>query len=288
MRTKIIRFLRVVPDELYLKLLFYKNLKYGLNLEDPITYNEKLQWLKMNDRQSFYPMLVDKVEVRKHIAEILGEQYVVPLIGVWDDANDIEFEKLPNKFVLKCNHDSKSVIVCTDKRQLDFRKTVKKLEKGLKQNAYWYGREWPYKSVRPRVLAEKYIEDHNTRILRDYKVVCFHGKAHFIQVHFDRGTPKYHQDLYDMNWNLVFMTQGVKDLDMRMANNYIEKPGFFDEMVRLSEQLASDMIHVRVDWYYANGQLYFGEMTFYDGSGFIPFDNWEDDVTLGNLMDLKV
>lgn len=281
MRQTLIRLCRFIPDKLYLRLLFFKNMKQVLDLENPVTFNEKLQWLKINDRNPEYTKLVDKYEVKKYIADKIGEQYVIPLLGVWNNAYEIDFSKLPNQFVLKCNHDSKSVIIVKDKSKLNIQETIKKLNKCLKLNAYWYGREWPYKNVKPCIIAEKFMEEKKGQALVDYKVFCFHGKAKLIEIIRGRYTENYTQDIYDIEWNNTGIGQGYKT-----DENYLEKPVFFDEMIELSEILAKDIIHVRVDWYFVNNQLYFGELTFFDGSGFVPFENKEDDVLLGSWIDL--
>lgn len=281
MRYILIRLSRFIPDTLYLKLLFYKNIRQVLNLNNPVSFNEKLQWLKINNRNPEYTKFVDKYEVRKYIKDKIGEKYLIRLIGVWNNASEIDFSKLPNQFVLKCNHDSKSVIICRDKSNLNLQKTIKKLNKHLKQNAYLYGREWPYKNVKPCIIAEEYLEEQINQSLIDYKVLCFNGKAKLIQVHCGRGTENYTQDFYDLEWNHMNIDQGIK-----LTESPLERPTFLDEMILLSEILAKDLIHVRVDWYFVNGQLYFGEITFFDGSGFVPFTNREDDVLLGNMIDL--
>lgn len=282
MKSLLIRLFRIIPDSLYLKIIFYKNIRRTLDLKNPRTFNEKLQWLKINDRNSEYTRLVDKYEVRNYIKEKIGERYLVPLIGVWNDASEIDFEKLPKQFVLKCNHDSKSVVICKDKSKVDVQGIVKKLNSNLKQNAYYYGREWPYKNVKPRIIAEKYLEDQSNQSLIDYKVLCFNGKARLIQVHSNRGSENYTQDFYDLEWENMGISQGIK-----LTETPMEKPNFLDEMIHLSEILAKNIIHVRVDWYFVNGQLYFGEMTFYDGSGFVPFLDEKDDILLGDMIDLK-
>ncbi|BDH61228.1 glycosyl transferase [Lysinibacillus sp. PLM2] len=283
MQTMLIKLCRFIPDSIYLKLLFYKNVKKFLNLKNPTTFNEKLQWLKLNDRKQEYTKLVDKYEVRNYIKEEIGEKYLIPLLAVWNNASEIDFSKLPNQFVLKCNHDSRSVIICKDKRKINIQKTVKKLNMHLKQNAYWYGREWPYKNVKPLILAEEFLEEEINQPLVDYKVLCFNGKAKFVQVHCGRGTENYTQDFYDLEWNRT--TIGQKGINHSKVP--LNKPVFLKKMIFLSEILAKDFIHVRVDWYFVKDQLYFGELTFFDGSGFLPFSKTHDDVLLGNLINIQ-
>lgn len=284
MRSFIIRLMRIVPDKLYLKMMFYKHFKRNLNFKRPETFSEKLQWLKMNDRKPEYTVFVDKYKVREYIKGKIGEEYLVPLLGVWNDASSIDFSKLPNQFVLKCNHDSKSTIICRDKSQLNKQQAVEKLNKRLNLNAYWYGREWPYKNVKPLVIAEQYLKSEKDESLTDYKVLCFNGKAKYVQVYCGRGTDHYTLDYYDMEWNIMRIEQkGIK-----LTEQPLKKPVFLDEMISLSEVLAKELIHARIDWYYVNGQLYFGEITFFDGSGFVPFLKEQDDTLLGNLIKLPI
>jgi len=286
MRSLLINLGRFMPDSLYLRILYYKNMREFLNLKNPVAFNEKLQWLKINNRKPEYSRLVDKYEVRNYVKEKIGEKYLVPLLGVWDTASDIDFNNLPSKFVLKCNHDSRSVVICKDKSKLNIQDTVKKLNKHLKRNLFWYGREWPYKNVKPCVIAEEYLEEHNNQSLIDplidYKVLCFNGKAKVVQVHCGRGTDNYTQDHYDLVWNYMKIDQGIKLTDTPM-----NKPPFLEDMIYLSEILVKDIIHVRVDWYFVKGQLFFGEITFFAGSGFFRFINKDDDVLLGNMINLK-
>ena len=282
MKFILIKLSRFIPDSLYLKLIFYKNIRTVLNLKDPVSFNEKLQWLKIHDRNPEYTTLVDKYEVRNHIKETIGGKYLIPLLGVWSNAAEIDFEKLPNQFVLKCNHDSKSVVICKDKSKLNIQKTRKKLNKCLKQNAYWYGREWPYKNVKPSIIAEEYLEEDNNQTLIDYKALCFNGKVKYFQVHCGRGSANYTLDFYDEKWNHMNI-----ELDVKCTEVPLERPIFFEEIIFLSELLAKNLIHVRVDWYFVKGQLYFGEITFFDGSGFIPFINIQDDILLGDLIDIR-
>ncbi|MCX7883741.1 MAG: glycosyl transferase [Caloramator sp.] len=259
--------------------MFQGIMDYRLDLQNPKTFNEKLQWLKLYDRNPLYTKLVDKYEVRKYIAETIGEEYLVPLIGVWDKFEEIHFNKLPNQFVLKCTHDSGGVVICKDKNNFDIEKARKKINKALKRNYYYYGREWPYKNVKPRIICEEFISDKETTP-DDYKVLCFNGKAKLIEVHIDRfGNHK--QDFYDIKWNKTKISQGNIN-----SNYFYEKPKLLEKMLELSEILANNMYHIRIDWFMINDKLYFGEITFFDGSGFDPFDNIEDDYLLGSWIDL--
>ncbi|MCX0371595.1 glycosyl transferase [Clostridium perfringens] len=270
---------RDMSDEKYLKMMFKHRLGYELDLNNPKTFNEKLQWLKLHDRNPFYTQLVDKYEVRRYIAKTIGEEYLIPLIGVWNNFDEIDFSKLPNQFVLKCTHDSGSVFICTDKNEFNIEKARKKINNALKRNYYYHDREWPYKNVKPRIICEKFISDNNS-VPADYKVLCFNGKAKLIEMHIDRfGDHK--QDFYDEKWNKTQISQeGTR-------SDYIsEKPRDFENMIKLSEKLANNINHVRIDWFVTNNKLYFGEITFFDGSGFYPFDNKEDDYLIGSWISL--
>lgn len=282
MKDWIYNVLKFVPDKQYIELMYYYHFGYKLDLKNPKTFNEKLQWLKLNDRNPYYSLMVDKIAVKEYVANKIGKQYVVPLLGVWDDPDDIDVEDLPKKFVLKCNHDSKSVFICTNKEDFNIDAVKKKLKACLKRNGYYYGREWPYKNVKPRVLAEEYIESDDNCALVDYKVVCFNGKAEYIQVHQGRGTENYTQDFYTKEWKKTLIVQGPP-----ISNVCLEEPVFLREMLDLSEILAENIATVRIDWYYASGKLLFGEITFYDGSGLVKFDNISDDITFGDKISLK-
>lgn len=191
-----------LPDQIFIKILYKKNMKTKINLSSPKTFNEKLNWLKLYDRNPNYTQMVDKYEVREYIKEKIGEQYLIPLIGVYERFEDINFEKLPNQFVLKCTHDSGSVILCKDKARLNVLDTKKRINKCLKRNFYYLGREWPYKNVKPRIIIEKYMIDCSERELKDYKFMCFHGKVKYSFVCSNRNSKSgLNIDIYDLEWN---------------------------------------------------------------------------------------
>ena len=268
-----------IPDKQYLKLVYWGETGKRLNIIDPKSFNEKLQWLKLNDRKPEYRIYVDKYAVRSYIAETIGEEYLIPLIGVYDKVEEIDWDSLPDKFVLKCTHGSGSNIICPDKNKLNIEEAKKKLKKWMNKNWYWFGREWPYKDVVPRMICEEFISDSNDTP-DDYKVLCFNGKAKLIEVHIDRYGD-HRQDFYDENWNKTKISQ-----DPPMSDFVYNKPKKFQEMIKLSEKLAANMIHVRIDWYIIKDKLYFGEITFYDGSGFVSFDDYNDDLLLGSWINL--
>ncbi|WP_303841286.1 ATP-grasp fold amidoligase family protein [Selenomonas ruminantium] len=277
--------MHVVPEEWYLKRQFLKKVGYPLNLDNPKTFNEKLQWLKLHDRNPLYTKMVDKYEAKKYVADIIGEEYIIPTLGVWDNFDEIDFDKLPNQFVLKCTHDSGSIAICKDKAAFDKKAARKKLERGLRYNYYYAGGfEWPYKNVKPRIIAEKYMIDELTKELRDYKFFTFHGEPKALFVATDRmkdDETKF--DFYDMEFNHLDFKSGHPN-----AKNHIEKPKNFDLMKKLASVLAGDTAHLRVDFYEINGRVYWGELTFYHWSGLVQYDPVEWDGKFGQWLDLNV
>ncbi len=265
-----------MPDEQYLKLKYKSVFGKKLDLDNPQTFNEKLQWLKLHNRKPEYTIMVDKYKVREYIAQELGEEYLIPLLGVWDDPDEIDFDALPDQFVLKCNHNSGlGMCICKDKSKLDIPKVKAELRKGLKQDYYLMGREWPYKDVPRKIIAEKYLtNDGDESELSDYKVLCFNGKAKLIEIHRGRFSKCHTQDFYDTEWNkTAFEQPGIS-----LSDENMERPPFADKMLGLSEKLAEEIPHVRIDWYYTGGRLKFGEITFYDGAGFDGFIDNQDEI----------
>lgn len=266
-------YLNWLPDKIYLKILYRACLNKKLDLKNPKTFNEKLQWLKLFDHNPIYTTMVDKYEAKKYVAEILGEEYVIPTLGVWNHFDEIEFDKLPDQFVLKCTHDSGGLVICRDKSKLDKTSAKKKIEKSLKINYYWSGREWPYKNVNPRIIAEKYMEDSDSQDLMDYKIFTFDSvvKVLFIVSGRQEGVTK--ADYFDAEFNHLDFTWGYPKADICPA-----KPKTFDFMVKAAEKLAKNTSELRVDFYEVNGKVYFGELTFFDGSGFAEFnpDTWDE------------
>lgn len=278
---------RVINDETYLKLLFKIECGKTLNLKEPITFNEKLQWLKLHDRKEIYTKLVDKAEVKYYIADLMGEQYIIPTIGIWDEFDDINFDKLPNQFVLKCTHDSGGLIVCTDKSKLNIDNARLKINKCLKRNYFYFGREWPYKNVKPRIIAEKYMYDREQIDgINDYKLFLFSGKVFCVQVDYDRFFD-HHRNFYDTEWNyLPFTTCYPTD-----PQREIKKPECLEEMISFAEKLSDSIgnpAHVRIDMYIIEGKLFFGEVTFYHGSGCEKFMPEEWDKILGDQIVIEM
>ena len=273
-----------MDDERYLKLAFRAKMGYPLDLKNPRTFSEKLQWLKLYDRKPEYTQMVDKYAVRQYIAEKIGAEYLIPLVGgPWYSAGEIDFDALPEQFVLKCNHDSGGLVVCRDKSRLDREAVKQKLDQHLKTNYYMSSREWPYKDVKPCIIAEKYMVDESGVELKDYKWYCFNGTPRFLLITTDRAAvdvpTKY--TYFDMDYNaLPFYNSGPH------AEKPIPKPGTFVEMKRLAENLSADMAHLRVDLYEVEGKVYFGELTFYDSSGMAKFDPPEWDEKIGSWLRL--
>lgn len=273
--------LSFLPDELYIQLNYFAHFGRFANLKEPVTYNEKLNWLKLHDHNPLYTKLVDKYEVKKYVSDVLGPQYVIPTLGVWDSFDEIRFEDMPNKFVLKCTHDSEGLIIVKEKELLDVNFARSKLNKALNQNFYYIGREWPYKDVKPRIIAEKYMEDDVDGELRDYKFFCFDGEPKALFIATERGVNDVKFDYYDLDFNHLNIKQKYKN-----SSKYIRKPSNFNTMMEFSRILSNEMPHVRVDFYEVNGKLYFGEMTFYHFSGFMPFEPKEWDVIFGQWLQL--
>lgn len=270
-------------DTKFLVKLFDASMGYGLNLDNPTTFNEKLQWLKLYNRRPEYTIMVDKYKVRDYISEKIGDEYLIPLIGVWDNPDDIDFESLPNQFVLKCNHNSGlGLCICKDKSKLDIKKVKRNLRKGLKQDYYLLGREWPYKDVPRKIIAEKYMTDETGTNLRDYKFYCFDGKSKVVGIYQDRNTDKETTgDFFDMDFNWLDFTFNMPNAKVKPS-----KPNHFEKMKEIAEILSKGIPHVRVDLYLSNDRIYFGELTFFDGSGFDKIEPFEWDVKLGSWLNL--
>lgn len=272
-----------MSDELYLKIGYWIKFKKKLNLDNPQTYNEKLQWLKLYDRNPLYTQLVDKYEVKKIVAEKIGAEYIIPTLGVWEHFDEIDFDKLPNQFVLKCTHDSGGLIVVKDKSKLDKKAARKKIEYCLKHSFFWGMREWPYKDVKPRIIAEQYMEDTQTKELSDYKFFCFNGSPKTILVCKDRYSKTgLTEDFFSVNWEHL----NIKRPTHPNAAFQIGKPSKLKLMLDLAEKLAENIPFSRIDFYEVNGNAYFGEITFYPASGLSAFVPEEWDYTFGSWIKL--
>lgn len=277
------RISHLLPDALYIRLLYKASLGRWPNLTNPKRFTEKLQWLKLHDRNPLYTSLVDKLEVKKHISKVLGAEYVFKTLGVWERAEEIDFDALPEKFVLKCNHmGGGSVFICKDKKSFDKSAVVTALKKQMKKNIFWAYREWPYKNVVPKIFAEEYMEDEYGE-LRDYKFYSLNGNPQFVLVASNRYS-SHNFDSFDMGFNpLPTMT-----VSGRPNPAGIEKPECFSRMIELVSKLSSGFHFVRVDLYCIKGRIYFGELTFYPASGLDNRDSDEWDVEFGSHLDLKL
>ena len=276
---------RNLDDEKYLKKSFKVLMGKELDLAHPKTYNEKIQWLKLYDRNPRYTTLVDKYEVKKVVAEMIGEEYVIPTLGVWNSFDEIDFEKLPKQFVLKCTHDSGGLVICKDKDTLNIKAVKKKINKSLSRNYYYSGREWPYKNVKPRIIAEQYMENTNGTAINDYKIQCFNGEPDNILVCVDRYSDtgvKYHY--FSKEWKYLPYCP-YDEISEDQIN--IERPEKLSEMLEIAKKLSEGIPQLRVDLYEIGGKVYFGELTFFSSSGFDTDITKEADLLMGKKLILK-
>lgn len=273
---------RLIPDRIYLQIVYFRHFKKFIDFDNPKTFNEKIQWLKLNYRKEEYTNLVDKYRVKQYITKLIGEEYVIPTLGVWNNVDDIDFKSLPEKFVLKCNNDSGGIVICKNKKDFDEAKAKSFLKERLKNNGYWYGREWPYKNVKPCIIAEKYMEDSISKDLKDYKFFCFNGSMEFFDIDIDRFI-EHRANYYDRNGNFLPFGKTYCPPDYTKK---IEMPKNLDKMIELAETISHNTVLSRIDFYEIDGQVYFGEITFYPGSGFSPFTDEKWDYKLGDMIDL--
>ena len=271
-----------MPDRLYIKLMYYCIMNRKIDLNNPKTFNEKLQWLKLYDRNPLYTTMVDKYEVKKYVADIIGEEYIIPTIGIYDNFDEIDFNKLPNKFVIKCTHDSGGVVVCKDKTKLNIEEARKKINKCLKRNFFYVGREWPYKNVKPRIIIEEFVEACKDEDLNDYKFMCFNGKVKCSFVCTERRSEDgLKVTFFDLNWNKMPFERHYP-----FSKKEIQKPVNYEKMIQLSERLSKGLSFIRVDFYEANKKIYFGELTFFPGNGTEEFTPEEWDYKIGEWIKL--
>lgn len=273
---------RFYSDRRFLESLFPVSVGYKLNLDNPHSYNEKLQWLKLNDRRPEYTQMVDKVEAKKYVSSIIGDEYIIPTLAVYDSVEDIDFESLPQQFVLKCTHDSGGIIVCKDKSHFIKEEAISKLKKGLKRNYYYQNREWPYKNVKPRIIVEQYMEDEDGE-LKDFKFFCFNGEPKYMFIASDRfnSSEETKFDFFDMDFNHLPFLNGHPN-----TTKPIVKPMGFEIMKSLAAKLSKGIPQIRIDFYDIKGTVYFGEMTFFHWSGLVPFVPIEWDYVFGESIKL--
>lgn len=277
------KLLMFLPDKQFLQLKYLYVFKKPLNLRHPLTFNEKLQWLKLYNRNEEYSCLVDKCEVKKYVASKIGQEHIIPTLGIYDSFSDIDFSSLPDSFVLKCTHDSGGVIVCKDKDTFDVEKARVKIDKCLSTDFFLLGREWPYKNVNHRIIVEKYIEDNSETGIKDYKVFCFNGVPKIIQLDYDRFV-NHHRNLYDTDWKQL----PIKYIYESDAEQHFEKPQHIDKVLLYAKILSKGIPFVRCDFYITKDSVFFGEMTFFPESGYGKFvpESW--DIKLGSWLSLDM
>ena len=276
-----INVLNFIKDEIFLKIKYYIVTKRKLNLDNPKSFNEKLQWLKLYDRKPEYTDMVDKYKVKEYISKKIGKEYVIPTLGVYEKFDDIDFDKLPNKFVIKCNHDSGGLVICKDKKTFDIKTARKKINTHLKRNYYYVHREWPYKNVSPLIIIEKFMETEYDDLI-DYKFMCFNGKPEIIFTCTERFSGNgLKVTFFDPKWHqLPFERYYPK------SKEKINKPKNLKKMLELAKILSKDIPFVRVDFYEINNKIYFSELTFYPGSGYETFTPEDWDYKLGDMLEL--
>ena len=271
-----------LSDEKFVSLMYFIHIGKKLNLKDPQGFNEKLLWLKLYDHNLDYIKMVDKCAVKQYVANKIDEEYIIPTLGIWQRYNDINFDGLPDQFVLKCTHDSGSVCVCSDKKSFDYKKAKKKINRALSRNLYYWGREWPYKMVKPQIIAEQLLDDGNGELI-DYKFMCFNGKVKCVFTVTNRfSTGNMHVTFYDMDWNIMPFTRHYAADDVA-----IKRPQSYEKMLEIAEKLAADLTFARIDFYDINGKPYFGEITLCPGNGVEEFKPEEWDNILGSWLDIE-
>lgn len=274
--------LKFISDEKYLKILYYMITNNRLNLENPKKFNEKIQWIKLYDRKEEYSSMTDKYEVKRLVEGKIGKQYVIPTYGIFNKFSEIDFEKLPERFVIKCTHSSGTVFICDDKKVLRKRKIKRKISKDLKKNYYYQFREWAYKNVKGRIIIEKNMCKKGEKKLNDYKIYCFNGKPELVLVCSNRKNKKKNTDFFDLEWNKLDLTRSKS----KNSIDKIPKPKCLHEMIDISKKLSEGTYFLRVDLYEIDEKVYFGELTFYPSSGFENFIPLEWNDILGEKLDL--
>lgn len=276
---------RWMCDRWYLKIMWWQWMGYKLDLKHPRTFNEKLQWLKLYDRKPEYTLMADKFRVKEWVSGMIGEEYVIPTLVRWDSAKDISIDSLPNRFVLKCNHDSGSTIVCRDKTTFDLDDAKEKLETALEQNYYWTSREWPYKKIKRCILAEQFVENENEgphaaiSDLISYKFMCFDGEPRLMYLTVKNDD--IWEDYFDMDFKPLKLKRWYRNSGMDF-----KKPDNWEKMIEIARVLSKDTRFLRVDLYEINGKVYFSECTFYDWAGFCKIDPKEWDLRMGSWIKL--
>lgn len=275
-------FLQRVSDETYLKWNFKQKMGQKLNLENPETFNEKIQWIKLNYRNPLMTESADKYKVRNHIKEEIGEEYLNDLLAVYETVEEIDLSILPQKFVLKATHSSRQNLIVKNKEKINWKQEIDNMKKWLNTNWYYHGRQWGYKNIKPRIIAEKYMKDNDSKDLKDYKIMCFNGVPRIIQVMSERDGVEYSINHFDLNWEEIII-----DRKSVVRNKIVpKKPKNLQKMIQYSKKLSKPFPFVRVDFYEVNGDLIFGELTFYPANGYIDFTRKEDDLLWGKWLKL--
>ena len=272
----------IKSDKLYISIDYFFATR-RLKLSPPVTFNEKLQWLKLNDKHPEYTHLVDKSEVKEIVKNIIGEKHIIPTLGIYNKFNEIEKDKLPERFVIKCTHDSGGVCICKNKNKFNWEEAEKKINKSLKNEFFWNHREYPYKGIKPRIMIEEYLEDNSPKGLVDYKFFCFHGEPRLVLVASNRQK-NVNFDFFDMDFKHCPFKQ---EYDI-LSKDLIEKPTLFEEMKKIAKVLSKDILHVRVDLYCINNHIYFGEYTFFNNAGNENFIPQEWDTIIGSWLTLPL
>lgn len=276
-------FYNYLSDEKYICKMFRARMGYRLDLKKCTTFNEKLQLIKLYDHKPLYSTIVDKYEVKEYVGGIIGKGYIVPTYGVWESIDDIDFEGLPDKFVLKCTHDSGGICVVKEKNAENIRVAKRIIERSLKKNYFYLYREWPYKNVKPRIIAEQYLESNSYGGITDYKIHCFSGEPKYILVCKDRYTSSgLTEDFFDIHWNHI----DVRRPKHCNSLTVIPKPDELDELLNLARRLSNGFPFIRVDFYIIEHKVYFGELTFFPNGGFEKFIPESFDYLMGSLIQL--
>lgn len=273
-----------INDEFFLKIKWRLKMGSKLDLTNPSTFNEKLQWLKLFYRKPIQTKMVDKVDAKQYVEQLIGKDYIIPTIGIYNDVHEVNWEKLPKSFVIKCAHDSAGVVVCCDKKNINIEEAKKKLQKGLGRSYYKTNREWPYKNVPRRIICEQYLVDDSGYELKDYKFFCFNGKVKLFKIDFDR-TIGHKANYYDINGNILSFGETICPPDF---NKQLVLPSKFDDMIKIAERLSNGFPFLRVDLYNVRGQIYFGELTFFPASGFGTFTDYKWDEKMGEWISLPL
>lgn len=271
----------ISSDEKFIKIKYKLEFDEELDLNHPITFNQKLQWLKLNDRKDIYTTMADKFEAKDYVAGKIGKEYIIPNLGVFESFDEIDFDKLPNTFVIKCTHDSGGLVICHDKNKLNISEAKKKIENSLKTNYYYHGREWPYKNIKPRIIVEKFMQDKKQKSMIDYKFFCFNGEPKILYI--SSGLENHstaRMSFLDMDYKEI----SLKRKDYKKMEVLPPKPKNFEKMKEFAALLSKDIPHLRVDFYEINDCLYFGELTFFTCSGLIPFEDESWDLELGKML----